>query len=231
MAIRQEKKGREALNLEAMAQAISAAMPALDVTGQRIAVAIHRLMAGGEPVTSEAIAHAVAGSVDRVEQALNSWPGVYRDDQGRVVGFWGHAIAPLDPEYRFQVDGKTTYAWCALDTLFIPPLLGKSVRVEATCPVTGEQVSLVVDRTGAREVRPAGAVVSMVVPDGPFGYDVIESFCHRVLFFASEEAGARWAAEHNGTTLLSVQEAFELGRRLTERVDPDLLGAEPGRAS
>ena len=54
---------------------------------------------------------------------------------------------------------------------------------------------------------------------------MIESFCHRVLFFASEEAGRSWAAEHEGTTLLSVQEAFELGRAMSERIAPDVFGA------
>lgn len=224
VATRQQKKGREGVTVEEMAEAVSSAMPQLDATEQQIAVAIHRLMAEGEPATSEAIARASDVSVGRVEESLNSWPGVFRDDEGRVVGFWGHAIARLDPEYRLLVDGNTTYAWCALDTLFIPPILGKTVRVEATCPVTSEQVSLVVDRNGAREVTPAGVVVSMVVPDGPFGYDVIESFCHRVLFFASEAAGASWAAKHEGTTLLSVQEAFEVGRALSERIAPDVFG-------
>jgi alkylmercury lyase len=208
-----------------MAEAISSAMPQLDGTAQRVAAGIYRLLAEGEPVTSQAVARAVDVPVARVEEALNSWPGVDRDDEGRVVGFWGLAIARLEPEYRFLIDGKTSYAWCALDTLFIPAILGKTVGVEATCLVTGERVSLVVDRKGVRELRPAGAVVSMVIPDGPFGYDVIESFCHRVLFFASEEAGATWAAEHEGTTLLSVQEALELGRAWTERFPPDVLGA------
>ena len=133
-----------------------------------------------------------------------------------MVGFWGHAISRLDPEYRLLVQGKTTYAWCALDTLFIPALIGKEVRVEASDPITGEPVSLLVDGTSARDVQPAGAVMSMVVPDGPFGYDVIESFCHRVLFFASPSSGSTWVAEHDGSMLLSVEEAFELGRRLTE---------------
>jgi len=231
VATRQEKTERKGVAVKELGEAISAAMPALDATGQRIAIAIHRLMGDGEPVTSEAIARAIEVPVGRVDESLNSWPGVYRDGEGRVVGFWGHSIAGLDPQYRLLVDGKTTYAWCALDTLFIPPILGKTVGVEATCPVTGELVSLVVDRNGARNVRPAGAVVSMVVPDGPFGYDVIESFCHRVLFFASEAAGETWAAQHEGTTLLSVQEAFEVGRVLTERMAPDLFGRESGRPS
>jgi len=159
----------------------------------------------------------------------SSWPGVFRDDSGRVVGFWGHAIEKLEPEYRLVADGTTTYAWCALDTLFIPGILGKAVRVEASDPISGEPVTLVVDRAGAREIKPAGALVSMVIPDGPFGYDVIESFCHKVLFFASEATGIKWIAEHEDTTLLRVEQAFELGRVLTERIAPGENGRGDAR--
>src|SRR6266851_6944857 len=138
-----------------------AAMPALDRTDQQIATAVHRLMAKGEPVEPAAVSKAVGDvSVDRVNERLNSWPGVFRDGNGRVVGFWGHAIAKLDPEYRLVADGTTTYAWCALDTLFIPAIIGKAVRVEASDPISGEEVTLVVERDGAREVKPAGALVS-----------------------------------------------------------------------
>ena len=227
MATRQEEKGREGASVEAMADAIVGAMPRLDATEQRIAIATYRLLAEGEPVSTAAIAMATNQSEGRVEKALNSWPGVYRDDEGRVVGFWGLTTGRLDPEYRFLIDGKTSYAWCALDTLFIPALLGKTVSVEATDPVTGERVSLVVDQNGVRDVKPSGAAVSMVIPDGPFGYDVIESFCHKVLFFASEKSGTTWTAQHDGTTLLSVQEAFELGRG-SKRVYPDI--SWPGQA-
>ncbi|HEV2033799.1 MAG TPA: organomercurial lyase [Candidatus Dormibacteraeota bacterium] len=218
-----QEKGCESATIVEMAKAISSAMPKLDETEQRIAIGTYRLLVDGEPVTSEAIAQATNNTVGRVEEALSSWPGVYRDDEGRVVGFWGLATAALDPEYRFLIDGKTSYAWCALDTLFIPALLGKTVGVEAADPVTGERVSLVVDQNGVHDLKPSGAVVSMVIPDGPFDYDVIASFCHKVLFFASEEAGASWTAKHKGTTLLSVQDAFELGRGF-ERVYPDVFG-------
>ena len=212
MAIQEERKGQAGVTVAELTEAISAATPVLDADGQRIVMATYRLLAQGEPVTADAIGRAIELPIGRVEKALSSWPGVYRDHDGRVVGFWGLALAALDPEYRWVVEGKTSYAWCALDTLFIPAYLGKTVRVEATDPVTGAPVSLMVDETGVRELTPSGAVVSMVIPDGPFGFDVIESFCHRVLFFASEDAGRSWVAQHKGTTLLSVQEAFELGQ-------------------
>ncbi len=226
MATTQARKDGEKVSVEELARSISAAIPTLDATEQQIAIATYRLLAGGKPVATEAIAGAVGVPVARVEAALESWPGVYRDDARRVAGFWGVGIMPLDPEYSLQIDGKTSYAWCALDTLFIPPLIGKTVSVQATDPVNGQRVSLVVDGDGVREVTPPGAVVSMLIPDGPFGYDVIESFCHKVLFFVSEKSGRSWVAEHEGTTLLTVQEAFEVGRFAPEFVYPDVFGKQ-----
>jgi alkylmercury lyase len=212
------------VTLDELADAIGAAVPDLDADEQRITVEVYRLLADGEPVSVAELARAIDVPSARVEDALASWPGVYRDQEGRVIGFWGLAISPLDPEYRVEIDGKTVYAWCAWDNLFIPAILGKTARVGATCPVTGQPVSLVVDPAGVREVMPAGAVVSIVIPEGPFGYDVIESFCHRVFFFASEDVGSTWVTEHEGTTLLSVEQAFELGRRHVRRIAPDVFG-------
>ncbi len=187
-----KKVGREETSVADVGEAITAAMPALDGIDQQIATAVYGLMSTGEPVEPAEIAKAVGSvTLNLVNERLSSWPGVFRDDGGRVVGFWGHA----------------------------------TVRVQASDPISGEPVSLVVDRAGVREINPAGALVSMVIPDGPFGYDVIESFCHKVLFFASAVTGAKWIAEHEATTLLPVEQAFELGRVLTERVAPDRNGA------
>jgi alkylmercury lyase len=220
MATRKTAPRRVETSVESVSEAIKGAMPLLDATDRQIAAAVYRLMSLGKPVEPAAISGAVGIDVDHVKAKLASWPGVYRDKRGRVAGFWGHAIAKLDPEYRLSAGGQTTFAWCALDTLFIPGIIGKTVRVDATDPISGQPISILVDHAGARGVSPAGTVMSVVVPDGPFGYDVIESFCHRVHFFASAETGAKWIAEHPDTTLLSVAEAFEVGRALTTRITP-----------
>jgi len=225
---RLEEKDETKPTADEIAEAIVAAMPVLDLSDQRIMLSIRRLMAKGEPVAIDAIAQASGVPRGELESKLAWWPGVYRNDEGRVVGFWGQAIDRLDPEYRLTADGKATYTWCALDTLFIPGQLGQRVLVEASDPIDGGKVSLVVDRNGAHDVSPSGAAVSMVVPDGPFGFDVIESFCHRVLFFTSPESGEKWTAKHPGTIVLSVQEAFEVGRALNAGVLPDLLTVESG---
>jgi len=70
--------------------------------------------------------------------------------------------------------------------------------------------------------------VSVVIPDVPFGYGEIESFCPRMHFLASEEAAARWVAGHMGTTLLPVAEAFRLGRALSDWIAPDVLSGVDG---
>jgi len=148
-----KKDGRKGESIQQMAQAVGAVMPHLDATGR------------GSQSASIACWHTVsrrlrrqlrAPSESRSLRSTNSWPGVFRSDDGRVVGSWGLAIFGLEPECRLRVDGKTYFAWCALDTLFIAALLGKSVEVEASCPVTGELVSLVVAPSEVRELsRPA----------------------------------------------------------------------------
>ncbi len=55
--------------------------------------------------------------------------------------------------------------------------------------------------------------MSFLIPDKPWDQTVIQGFCHFVLFFTSRETGERWVAEHDGTLLLSVDDAYEVGRR------------------
>src|SRR5438045_6074271 len=96
MKTREETETTKDVSLAEVAEAIKAAMPVLDETDQHIATAVHRLMSSGAPVEPAEISKAVGNvSLDRVNERLNRWPGVFRDDMGQVVGFWGHAIDKL----------------------------------------------------------------------------------------------------------------------------------------
>jgi alkylmercury lyase len=135
-----------------------------------------------------------------------------RDDAERVVGFGGLAIPKM--EHKFQAEGgQPIYAWCALDPFLIVPMLGRSARVESRDPVTGETVTMTVTPEGIEDLSPASAVVSLLVPDGPFDDNVIQTFCNHVHNFASLESGRQWAASRSDITLLPTNEAFEVGRR------------------
>jgi hypothetical protein len=50
------------------------------------------------------------------------------------------------------------------------------------------------------------------------GDDVIERFCHFIHLFASREAAENWVREHPGTFVISIEDAFEVGRRTLGRL-------------
>jgi alkylmercury lyase len=172
-------------SLDELAGAIAAALPDLDPAGQRLAIALYRLLAAGRPVAAD-LAAASGVPEAAFAEILGSWPAVFTDGQGRVTGFWGLAISELSPAHRYESGGQVLHPWCAWDTLFLPARLGQAARVTSTCPVTGELIELTVTPDGVTETSHLEAVVSFLMPDGPFDVGVIESFCH---FVTSSPAG------------------------------------------
>jgi alkylmercury lyase len=132
-------------------------------------------------------------------------------DEGEIIGFWGLALA--DMPHVLRVGGRELRAWCAWDTLFLPELIGQAARIESTCPMTGEIISLqVVPGEGVRELSPATAALSFLRPDRPFDADMVMSFCHFVHFFRDEASADAWTAEHANTFVISVEQGFEIGQ-------------------
>ena len=200
--------------VDALIQALHSASRPLDAAGQRLAVALYRTLAKGRPVAATELASRTDRSVQEVTATLDGWPNVFYDQHRQVIAFWGLALPEMP--HRIQVASRVLHAWCAWDPLFIAPLLGEPARVASTCPVTAQPVSLTVTPNGVGDVCPPEAVVSFLVPTKPWDEDVIRSFCHYVRYFAAEEAGRRWMATHPGTFLLSVEQAFEVGRRFNQ---------------
>ncbi len=200
--------------LAQLARELTAAMPPLLGEEGRLALALYRRLARAEPVSIAELAADVELDEGMVEAVGESWNGVYHDDRGRIVGFWGLSI-PLMP-HRIMVEGRTLHTWCAWDALFIPQLIDARVEVESIPPSGGEPVRVRVSPRAIEEVSPPHTVVSMLSPASGFDDDVIRSFCHYVHFFPTAENAASWMADRPNTFLLSVDEAFELGQ-LTNR--------------
>ncbi len=213
--------------LEDWAQALVAASPRLDREQQRIAIQTYHLLAHGEPAAPARIGEAVGVSAGRVEQVLRSWPLVFWDDKGRVIGFWGLAIDRLEPTHAMEVNGTTVYGWCAWDTLFITPILGTATHVESTDPHNGTTIRLTVTPHGVTSIDPPDAVVSFLLPEDRFTDDAILGFCHQIHFFSAPESAEAWMADRPGTFSLPVVEAYQLGK-LTNRLR---LGIEGGQGS
>src|SRR5260370_25481284 len=193
-------------------------MPEVDAAGERLAIAVWRLLAEGSPVGAAELAEASGLSQPDIAALLGEWPGVFTDAEGRVAGFWGLATGELTPAHRFEAGGRVLYGWCAFDTLFLPGRLGQVAKVTSTCPVTGEEIRLTVGPGEVIGTSHPGPVVSFLPPDVPVDSGVVQSFCHFVHFFASREAGQRWTAQHPGTFLLTLGEAFDLAALGNRRI-------------
>lgn len=191
---------------------------------QRLAQVVYRLVATGQPAPTKAIAEAAGWPLGEVEERLDAWPAVFRNDEGAVVGFWGLATEAVT-DHQIELDGiGTAWTWCSYDTLFITHLLGVTARVTSRCPTTGDQIRVAVSPDGVADVEPADAVVSLLTPDKPFDDNVRQTLCHYILFFASPNAAARWTERNPGTFSMPVADAFEVARRMNAAVFPALVG-------
>lgn len=173
-----------------------------------------QILAEGEPVTVEDIASTTGKPVKEVRKVLSTLSSVELDEQGRVVGY-GLTLVPTP--HRFEIDGKQLYAWCALDTLMFPELIGRTVHIESPCHGTGKPVRLTVEPGRVVSVEPSTSVVSIVTPDAMSS--VRSAFCNEVHFFSSPSAAQNWLNQHPGASVLSVEDAFELGHLLGTRYE------------
>ncbi len=212
--------------LALLARNVAGALPDLNPTEQEVAVALYRLLGRGVPVSLNTVAERVGLPADVVANTMSGWPGVFYNDEQQVVGFWG--LAQPEMPHRFTVGGKRLYTWCAWDTLFIPEILGKTAYVESRCTTTSERISLTVGPDGPQEVSPSDTVLSFLTPETPFDANMVMSFCHFVLFFNSPESGTTWIAKHPNTFLLSLEDAFEVGRLTNRAKFGDVLAKSVG---
>lgn len=210
--------------IDEISTAFIAGYPKMTGEEQRLAQAVYRLLTSGRPAPVDAIAAAAGWARDATEARLDTWPAVFRNGDGAVVGFWGLAAEPVT-SHRMDIEGSgTAWTWCSYDTLFIAHLLGVTARVSSVCATTREPVGLTVSPHGVTDVEPAEAVVSLLAPDRPFDDDVRQSFCHYVLFFASPAGAETWTHDHPGTFWLPVAHAFEVAERANAAVFPALVG-------
>lgn len=152
-----------------------------------------RLLAGGMPVADAELADHVGRPLAEVREILDGLPSLERDETGAITGF-GITLRPTP--HRFTIDGEEAvlYAFCAMDTLLFPSVLGRTVYVESICPATGATISVTATPKGVTSVDPAGAVVSQLTPDDVSR--VRADVCSVGHFFASAEAARPWTQAH-----------------------------------
>ena len=187
----------------------------------RLLLRVVRTLVHGRPVAA-----------DQVEQLIAEL-GLSRDDAHAFLsrvserGPDGEEIVGIVPglslnetPHRFTVGGRRLFTWCAADTLVLPALLGQAASIESRSPASGSTIRLTVSPQRVEAVDPATAVVSMVVVD-PDAADLSSvealwgTFCQHIFFFAARQEAEAWAGgrpNRNAIEIVSVDEAFELGR-------------------
>jgi hypothetical protein len=204
------------ISLDAIDAALGAATGQLTEDGQRLAVAVLRLLSAGHPVAISAAADAAAVPEPRATSIVRSWPAVFWNDQDQVTGYAGLTVAEMPP-HRVRHAGADLSAWCAFDPLFLARIIG-DLQFTTADPVTGEAISYHVSRDGAIDAAShPDAALSFRRPDKPWRDDVIATFCHYVLHFTGPHTARRWTAAHRGTFVISLGDAAELARRHTAR--------------
>ncbi|MFV2056690.1 MAG: organomercurial lyase [Thiohalomonadales bacterium] len=188
---------------------------------QDLAIALYRLLALNEPVTHQQLAEVTKIPLPNVNRYLGQWLGVIHDDTNRIIGFWGLGLTATT--HKIVTDEHEFYAWCAWDTLFLPVLIGKTLQVSSRCAISGADIKLTINTERIESLQPGATVLSFVQPNAQgIRTDIVSNFCHSVLYFASAALGEQWVAQHPGSFLLSVEEAFNLAKKLNARKFPDL---------
>ena len=183
------------------------------------------LLARGKPASPEEIAAISAKSPEEVRAALDRIPSAEWDEQGRVAGLG--LTLQLTP-HLLELEGRTLFAWCALDALLFPILLGRPASIESPCRGTGELVHIEVTSVGIEAVEPPSAVVSIVAARDLANLRRLG--CHNTHFFSSPEAASRWLERHPQATILPAEDAFRLGQLIAEGLLDISRSAEPGDA-
>lgn len=172
---------------------------------QRAGAMLFQQLARGERATISQLSPALKAS------ALRRF--VNANEEGQIQGFWGLSVTPT--HHQVTVKGRKFWAWCAVDTLFIPELLGETAEIESPDPETGQMIHLTVSPDRIEAAEPKGIVASLVRPDTfdvTSAHDLIASACHFLFFFASRASGERWQAKHPKTVLVPLDEAFTFAR-------------------
>lgn len=205
---------------EDVVASMAAARPPLSPEQQRWAVTLLRALAEGEPVSAADLAGRAGLSPQEASRFIDSLPGVYRDEQERVIGFWGLTVAHMPP-HRYRLGGRELFTWCAWDPFLLTPLLGSHAAVTSLDAHTGEVVSFRVTGDGVTELSHPDLALSFTLPE-EWSDDVIATFCHFIHYFTSDESADAWTATRPGTFVLSLEDAQALADTWRRQVLPDV---------
>jgi alkylmercury lyase len=175
-------------------------------------------IASGNPVAAEELATNLGFGLKETQILMrkSKKSGADFDDEGRMIG---NALTLRPTSHRLEIGGQTLYAWCALDTLFLPGLIGKTGEIYSTSAATGDPIRLTVAPTGVQQFNPASTVLSVVVPGTSQACEPDQkggangAACSSMNFFATREEAEEYLGADTDVSILTVEQASELAQR------------------
>jgi alkylmercury lyase len=179
----------------------------------RVTVKTMQALAKGKPISPDQLAQIWEIPLEQVRSILAGAIATGRaeiDSQGDLVG----GVLSLNPTaHRISMDGKQLYAWCAYDAIYAPGVVGKTAQIASMDPLTGNLIEMTITPDGVAEVRPEGAVVSVVGTETDMRGGPESQRCSQMLFFESRNSAEKWLQERTDVSILTVEEAFEVSRQ------------------
>lgn len=176
----------------------------------RVTIRTIQALAKGEPVSLDELARIWEMPLEQVQSVVDGAVAAGRvevDSHGRLVG----GVLSLTPtDHRISMDDKQLYAWCAYDAICTPGIVGKPAQIESQDPVTGATLKMTITPAGVENVRPSGAVVSIVGVETDMKGGPKSPRCSQMLFFESRESANQWLQGRTDVSILTVKEAFEV---------------------
>ncbi|HEP8400902.1 TPA: alkylmercury lyase, partial [Pseudomonas aeruginosa] len=104
-------------------------------------VALLGELAKGRPISRTTLARTLGWPAEQVAAVLEQATSTEYDNDGNIIGY---VLTLRETSHVLEIDNRRLYAWCALDTLMLPALIGRTARVSSHCAATGAPVSLTV---------------------------------------------------------------------------------------
>jgi len=205
----------------ALEQLFIQAFPSLDKTGQQQAIQLYQLLSRGKNINIDQFASTIDKSLQETDHLLEAWTGVSINEQQLIDGFWG--VSTKETSHQFCINQSTLYTWCAWDLLFMPVIYQQTITAKTRCPVSDQAIELVISPDRIETVNPGSAMITFIKPDlDAIKEDVTGSFCQYVFFVASEETGIKWQQQRSDGFLLSMEQGFNLGKKIIQQVFKDI---------
>lgn len=207
-------------SLDEIVASLSQARPGLDPNEQRHALTLLRTLGQGKPVSMAQLAQRSGLSAEEASAFVDGLPGVYRGEDGAVIGFWGLTVIEMPP-HRYRLGDRELFTWCAWDPFILTPLLGGRAEVTSVDARTGEEVAVILVDGEVTHLSHAGLTLSFTLLE-EWTEDVIASFCHVIHYFTDADSAGEWTHDHPGTFVLSLGDAVALSEVWRHQVLPDV---------